>query len=144
MTPASLRTMSAVGAACAGLVVLAHLALVWNGADGFEERRRIAFDHGVALAVILAVTLWLARVARWMEHTGGSPIGDAIAISGSIAVLLDLAWVWRDGMSDALQVTVEHLAALGVVAVLAILGRQIDRRLSSGSNRLNSASIHRP
>ena len=42
---------------------------VWNGADGFEERRRIAFDHGIALAVILAVTLWLGRVARWLERT---------------------------------------------------------------------------
>jgi hypothetical protein len=144
MTPASLRTMSAVGAACAGLVVLGHLAGVWNGADGFEERRRIAFDHGIALAVILAVTLWLARVARWMEHAGGSPIGDAIAISGSIAVLLDLAWVWRDGMSDALQVTVEHVAALMVVALLAVLGSRLDRKLSSDSNRLNSAPIQRP
>lgn len=144
MTPASLRTMSAVGAACAGLVVLGHLASVWNGADGFEERRRIAFDHGIALAVILAVTLWLGRVARWMEHAGGSPIGDAVAISGSIAVLLDLAWVWRDGMSDALQVTVEHVAALMVVAVLSVLGSRLDRKLSSDSNRLNSAPIQPP
>ena len=144
MSPASLRTMTATGAACAGLVVLAHLALVWNGADGFEERRRIAFDHGIALAVILAVTLWLGRVGRWLADGSCSPIGDAIAISGSIAVLLDLAWVWRDGMSDALQVTAEHVAALAVVAILALLGAQLDRRLSSNVNRLNDASIRRP
>src|SRR6476659_2713273 len=141
MSPASLRTMTATGAACA---VLAHLALVWNGADGFEERRRIAFDHGIALAVILGVTLWLGRVARWLADGSCSPIGDAIAISGSIAVLLDLAWVWRDGMSDALQVTAEHVAALAVVAILALLGAQLDGRLSSKANRLNDASIRRP
>ena len=144
MSPASLRTMTATGAACAGLVVLAPPGLVWNGADGFEERRRIAFDHGIALAVILAVTLWLGRVARWLEDGSCSPIGDAIAISGSIAVLLDLAWVWRDGMSDALQVTVEHVGGARRRRALALLGARLDGRLSSNSNRLNDAPIRRP
>ena len=59
-------------------------------------------------------------------------------------MLLDLAWVWRDGMSDALQVTAEHVAALAVVAILALLGARLDGRLSSNANRLNDASIRRP
>jgi hypothetical protein len=47
-------------------------------------------------------------------------------------------------MSDALQVTAEHVAALAVVAIVALLGAQLDRRLSSNINRLNGASIRRP
>ena len=95
MNANSLRTLASVAAFCAALVVLAHLALVWGGASDFQERRRIAFDHGAALAIVLALTLWAGRVARWMERGTGRPIADAIAISGSIRVLLHLTWTRR-------------------------------------------------
>jgi hypothetical protein len=80
-------------------------------------------------------------VATWLDRGTGRPIGDAIAIAGSIAVLLHLAWVWRDGMSDALAVAAAHVLALGLVVCLALLGGMLDARISSSSNRLNSASI---
>ena len=73
-----------------------------------------------------------------------SPIGDAIAISGSIAVLLDLAWGSRDGMSDALQVTAEHVAALAVVTILALLGVRIGGRLYSNVTGSTTGQFRRP
>jgi hypothetical protein len=137
----SLRTLASVAAFCAAIVVLAHLAYAWGDASDFQERRRIAFDHGAALAIVLAAAVWAGRLATWLERGTGRPIGDAIAIAGSIAVLLHLAWVWRDGMSDALAVTAAHLLALGLVVCVSLLGGMLDARITSTSNRLNGASI---
>ena len=114
----------------AALVVLAHLALDWNGADGFTGRRDLAFSHGVALAVVLAATLISSRVALHLETGAGAPVADAVAIIGSVAVLAHLARVWRDG-SDPLHrfgITVEHIAALLLVALVSTLVARREQR----------------
>jgi hypothetical protein len=54
VTAANLRTYTAAAGVPAALVVLLHLALDWNGADGITGRRDLAFSHGVALAAVLA------------------------------------------------------------------------------------------
>lgn len=129
MTAANLRTLTAAAAVPAALVVLAHLAYEWNGADGFTARRDLAFTHGVALAVVLAATLIASRFAQHLETGAGAPVADAIAIVGSVAVLGHLARVWRDS-SDPLYrfgLTVEHVAALAVVAAVSLLVARSER-----------------
>ena len=126
MHPTSIRTYSALAAVPAALVVLGHLALVWGDAAGFEERRRIAFEHGIALAVVLGVALVAARIALRLERGDGWWVADAIGIAGTIAVLAHLAWVWRDG-SDALErldVTLNHAAAFALVWISVALARR--------------------
>jgi hypothetical protein len=133
VTAANLRTYSAVAGVAAALVVLLHLALVWNGADGFTGRRAVAFDHGVAMAVVLAAVLIASRFALSMEMGEGAPMADAIGIIGSVAVLANLAHVWRDS-SDPLHrfgITVGHITALLVVAGVTNLAARWERRRRS-------------
>jgi len=114
--------------------VLLHLALDWNGADGITGRRDLAFSHGVALAVVLAAVLISSRVALHIETGAGAPVADAVAIIGSVAVLANLARVWRDG-SDPLHrfsITVAHITALLVVALVSnLVARREQRRRSN-------------
>ena len=118
MTAGSLRTYSTAAAIPACLIVLGHLAVEWNGANGFGARRDLAFSHGVALAIVLAVLLAASRFALRIERGDGAPLADTAAIAGTVAVLANLARVWRDNSNplDRVQVTAGHIAALLVVA----------------------------
>lgn len=135
MTAASVRTYAAAAGLPAALVVLAHLAAEWNGADGFAARRTLAFDHGVALAVVLAAVLAAARLAQHLETGAGAPLADTVGIAGTVAVLAHLASVWRDGSNPlhGFQVTAAHVAALLVVAAatLATARWERSRRVSN-------------
>jgi hypothetical protein len=128
MTPSSIRTMAAAAALPAALVVLIHLAVVWNGADGFAERRHIAFAHGIALAAVLGLALAAGRFALKLERGRGTPVADAIAIAGSLVVLGHLAWVWRDGLvpDKEIAVTLGHLLALAGVVAAAMIVRAME------------------
>lgn len=133
VTAANLRTYSAVAGVAAALVVLLHLALVWNGADGFTGRRAVAFDHGVALAAVLAAVLIASRFALHLETGEGAPVADSIGIVGTVAVLANLAHVWRDS-SDPLHrfgITVGHITALLIVAAISNLAARWERRRRS-------------
>ena len=132
MTASSVRSLSAIAGVAAALVVLAHLALVWGDSSGIEAQRRLAFNHGIALAIVLAALLICSRVALHLETGTGAPIADAVGVVGSVAVLAHLARVWRDG-SDPLHsfgLTAEHVGALIAVALvtLAIAHRETARR----------------
>ena len=134
VTAANLRTYTAVAGVPAALVVLLHLALDWNGADGISGRRDLAFSHGVALAVVLAAVLISSRVALYIETGAGAPVADAVAIIGSVAVLANLARVWRDGSNPLhrLSITVAHITALLLVAAASnLVARREQRRRSN-------------
>jgi hypothetical protein len=142
VTAASLRTYSTAAAIPACLVVLAHLALEWNGANGYSGRRDLAFSHGVALAILLAAVLAASRFALHIERGGGAPLADTVGIAGTVAVLANLARVWRDNSNplDRVQVTAGHIAALLVVAAVTQGLGQWER---SRSNRAPSMEIPR-
>jgi hypothetical protein len=140
----ALRTYAVAAGIPATLVVLAHLALEWNGAGGYEARRTLAFQHGIALAAILALLLAAGRLALYLEGRARWPISDAIAISGTVTVLAHLAWVWRDSSDPMRQfgVTAAHVLALGAVWGATMLARRIEGRiLTSTSNAANRRPI---
>ncbi len=144
MSAGTVRTSTAAAAVPAALVVLLHLALRWNGAADFEARRTLAFQHGIAMAVILAAVLAASRYALALQRGEGWPIADAVAIAGTIGVLGHLAAVWRDGSNPMrrLDVTVTHAVAVVVVAGLTMLIRHLEEtRLTSSSNAPNRRSI---
>jgi len=121
----------------AALVVLAHLAVEWNRADGFAARRDLAFSHGVALAVVLAGMLIASRFAMHLETGSGAPLADTVAVVGTVAVLADMARLWRDGSNPLYRfsLTASHVAALLVVALVSVaIARWEGRR-----NRSNAA-----
>jgi hypothetical protein len=64
------------------LVILGHLAWAWNAHPASADRRSAAFDHGLAVAAILAATLVAGRVALWMEGQARYLWADAIAVLG--------------------------------------------------------------
>jgi hypothetical protein len=137
MTASSLRTYSAAACVPAALVVLGDLARRWNGADGFTGRRDLAFSHGVALAVVLTAVLIASRVAMHLETGAGTPIADSIGLIGSVAVLADLARVWRDGSNPlhGLTVTASHVGALLLVALVTLAVARVE----TGRRRPNQA-----
>ena len=128
---------SAVAGIPAALVVLAHLALVWGDASGIDAHRHLAFNHGIALAVVLAALLICSRVALHLESGSGAPVADSVAIVGSVIVLAHLARVWRDGSNPLHRfgLTFEHIAALAAVALvtLAIAHHETSRRNDGAS-----------
>jgi len=128
MTPSSLRTVTAAAAVPAALVIVLHLALVWNGANGFADRRHIAFAHGIALAAVLGIALAAGRFAMRLERGYGTPVADTIAIAGSLVVLAHLAWVWRDGFlpDEQVAVTAGHLLALAGVVAATLIVRAVE------------------
>ena len=130
MDASSLRTLSAVFCIPAALVVLGDLALRWRDTTLVAERQDVAFTHGIALAIVLAAALACGRVALHLENGTGAPFADIAAIAGSVAVLADLARVWRDS-SDPLRrfsVTLSHALALAAVAGVAMLIARAERR----------------
>lgn len=128
-----MRTLGAAFCIPAALVVIADLAIRWRDAFFATEKQDLAFSHGIALAIVLAVALICSRVALFLENGRGAPLADTAAIVGSVAVLADLARVWRDS-SDPLRrfsVTVIHALALAAVAGVAILVARAERRRRS-------------
>jgi phosphate/sulfate permease len=132
VSPSTVRTYSAVAGIPAALVVLGHLALVWGDSSGIEAHRHLAFNHGIALAAVLAALLICSRVALHLETRSGTPVADSVAIVGSVIVLAHLARVWRDGSNPLHRfgLTLEHIAALAAVALvtLAIAHYETGRR----------------
>lgn len=136
MTSSSVRTYSAVAGVPAALMVTAHLALVWGDSSGIDAHRRLAFNHGIALAVVLAALLICSRIALHLETGAGAPIADSLAIVGSVAVLAHLARVWRDGSNPLHRfgLTAEHIGAMiAVVLVTLAVARLETRRTASGA-----------
>ncbi|HEY0387143.1 MAG TPA: hypothetical protein VGC71_01765 [Gaiellales bacterium] len=130
MTAASLRTSTAAAAVPAAAVVLGHLAVEWNREDGFAARRDLAFSHGVALAVLLCALLIASRVAMHLESGAGAPLADTVAVIGTVAVLADMARLWRDGSNPLYRfgLTASHVGALVVVAVASIAVARAEAR----------------
>ena len=97
----------------AAVVILGHLAWVWNQHPSSSDRQAAAFDHGLAVAAILAATLAAGRIALWMEGRARYPWADTLAVIGAIAILGHLAVAWRDEGVGDVSVAVVHAAALG-------------------------------
>jgi hypothetical protein len=113
---------AAAAATPAALVVLAHLAFEWNRADGLAARQDLAFSHGVALAAVLAGALIASRVAMHLETGSGAPLADAVAVVGTVAVLADMARLWRDGSNPLYRfgLTASHIAALVAIGLVSV------------------------
>jgi len=124
----SLRTYATAAALPAALVVVGHLAWAWHAHPASADRQSAAFDHGLALAVILAATLSAGRVALWLEGRARHVWADTVAVVGAIAVLAHLATAWRDEGVGDLGVLAVHAFALGAVAVAANLVRAFEDR----------------
>jgi hypothetical protein len=122
----SLRTYATAAAVPAAVVILGHLAWAWHAHPASADRRAAAFDHGLAIAAILAATLAAGRVALWMEGRARYPWADALAVIGAIAVLAHLAMAWRDEGVGDVSVAVVHAIALGALAVLTNLVRAFE------------------
>ena len=137
MTAASVRTYTFAAGLPAALIITAHLVVEWNGANGFAARRTLAFHHGVALVVVLAAVLAASRFAEHMETGEGAPLADSIAIAGTVAVLANLADVWRDGSNPLYRFTLtgEHIAALVALALVTLAVGRWER----GRRRTNPA-----
>ena len=110
----------------AALVILGHLAWAWHAHPASADRQSAAFDHGLAVAAILAATLAAGRVALWMEGRTRYVWADALAVIGAIAVLAHLAVAWRDEGVGDVGVAVVHAAALGALAVVVNIVRAFE------------------
>lgn len=131
MTAEGIRTNTAVAGIAATLVILAHLAWKWRSTQGIDAQRSLAFDHGIALAVVLGLVLIAARIALYREPSPqNTPIADAVAIIGAIAVLANLAHVWRDNSTNIrdFYVTAGHIAAFIAVWGVTAAVRWAERR----------------
>ena len=117
MDARSLRTYATAAAVPAAVVILSHLAWAWYAHPASADRRAAAFDHGLAVAAILAATLVAGRIALWMEGRTRYVWADAVAVLGAIAVVAHLAAAWRDEGVGDVGVAVVHAVALGALAV---------------------------
>jgi hypothetical protein len=116
----SLRLYATVAAIPAVLVVVAHLAYAWNAHPGSADRRAAAFDHGIALAAILAAVLAAGRIALRRGRPGAA-VADVAATVAAIAVLAHLASEWRFHSVGDISLLAEHVGALAVVAAAGVL-----------------------
>ena len=131
MTADGIRTNTAVAGIGAMVVILAHLAWKWGSTHGIAAKQSLAFDHGIALAIVLGLMLIASRIALYREPTPeATPVADAVAIAGVIAVLANLARVWRDNNTNLhdFYITAGHIAALLVVWGVTTLVRRAERR----------------
>lgn len=126
MDARSLRTYATAAAVPAALVILGHLAWAWHAHPASADRQSAAFDHGLAIAAILAATLTAGRVALWLEGRARHLWADAFAVIGAIAVLGHLALAWRDEGVGDVGVAVVHAVALGALAVVVNLIRAFE------------------
>jgi len=130
MRASSVRTYAAAAAVPAMIVVLAHLAYVWQQHPSSADRQTSAFGHGIGLAVILAAVLAAGRVAQYLEGASERLWPGVIGVVGTIAVLAHLADDWSSGSAAvrSVRILVEHLALLALVALVAwIAGRFEDQ-----------------
>jgi len=128
----SLRTYATAAALPAAAVILAHLAWAWYAHPASADRRSTAFDHGLAVAAILAATLVASRIALWMEGRARYLWADAVGVLGAIAVVAHLAVAWRDEGVGDVGVAVVHAVALGALAVGVNLIRAFEPPRPSG------------
>lgn len=128
MDARSLRTFATAAAVPAALVILGHLAWVWHAHPAVADRQAKAFDHGVALALVLAATLSAGRIALWKEGRARHVWADTAAVVGAIAILAHLASAWRDEGVGDLGVAFVHAAALGALAVTVNVVRAFEDR----------------
>jgi len=124
----SLRTYATAAAVPAALVILGHLAWAWHAHPASADRQSEAFDHGVALAVILAAVLAAGRIALWLEGRIRHVWADTAAVAGAIAILAHLASAWRDQGVGDLGVAFVHAALLGALAVTVNVIRAFEER----------------
>ena len=103
MRPATVRTCAAAAAVPAALVVIAHLAYVWQLHPASADRQSAAFAHGVGLAAILAAVLAAGRVAQWLDGESAHVWPGVIGIVATIAVLAHLADDWSAGSAGGAQ-----------------------------------------
>ena len=133
MRASTVRTYAAAAAVPAMIVVLAHLAYVWQQHPSSADRQTSAFGHGIGLAAILAAVLAAGRVAQHLEGRSRLVWPGVIGVVGTIAVLAHLADDWSSGSAAVRspRILLEHLALLGLVALVA----WIAGRLEAGSGR---------
>ena len=96
-----------------------------------DAKRSLAFDHGIALAIVLGLVLIGSRIALYREPSPqNTPFADAVAIILTIAVLANLARVWRDNSTNLrdFYITAGHIAAFLAVWGITVLARRIERR----------------
>jgi hypothetical protein len=124
----SLRTYATAAAVPAAVVIVGHLAWAWYAHPASADRQASAFDHGVALAAVLAATLSAGRIALWLEGRARHVWADTVAVIAAIAVLAHLAMAWRDDGVGDLGVLAVHAFALGTVAVVANVVRAFEDR----------------
>ena len=126
MRASTVRTYAAAAAVPAVLVVIAHLAYVWQQHPASSDRQSAAFAHGVGLAAILAAVLAAGRVALWLDGETRHVWPGVIGIVATIAVLAHLADDWSAG-SEAVRngsILLAHAALLVAIAAAAwIAGR---------------------
>ena len=134
MRASTVRTYAAAAAVPAMIVVLAHLAYVWQQHPASADRQTAAFGHGIGLAAILAAVLAAGRVARYLEGASQRVWPGVIGVVGTIAVLAHLADDWSAGSAAVRspRILIEHLALLALVALAA----WIAGRFEAGATRL--------
>ena len=131
MTAHAIRTNTAIAGIAAALVIGADLWWRWGSEHTIDDKRSLAFNHGIALAIVLGLVLIAGRIALYREpNPGNTPVADAVAIVGTIIVLANLARVWRDNSTNIrdFYVTAGHIAAFLAVWGITVLVRRAEKR----------------
>jgi protein-S-isoprenylcysteine O-methyltransferase Ste14 len=133
MSASTVRTSAAAAAVPAMVVVIAHLAYVWQQHPAAADRQSAAFSHGVGLAAILAAVLAAGRLAQWLEGGSARLWPGVIGVVGSIAVLAHLASDWRAGSAAvrSVHILLVHLGLLAAVAAGAFLAGRLEAAVRS-------------
>lgn len=136
MRASTVRTCAAAAAVPAALVVIAHLAYVWQQHPSSAYRQTTAFSHGIGLAAILAAVLAAGWIAQWLDGETPHVWAGVVATVGTIGVLAHLADDWRAG-PDAIRsvhILLVHFALLALIAVAyRVIKRVEDGRSTTGA-----------
>jgi hypothetical protein len=137
MRASTVRTYAAASAVPAMIVVIAHLAYVWQQHPSSADRQTSAFGHGIALAAILAAVLAAGRVAQWLEGASARVLPGVIGVVGTIAVFAHLADDWSAGPAAVRspRILVEHLALFGLVGLAAWVAGRFEAQSRAGRAR---------
>jgi hypothetical protein len=119
MRASTVRTCAAAAAVPATLVVIGHLAYVWEKHPSSSYRQTSAFSHGIGLAAILAVVLAAGRIAQWLDGDTPHVWAGIFGAAATIAVLAHLADDWRPGGAavSSVHTLVVHFALLALIYV---------------------------